>query len=313
VDIVNNISSVTCPKTGNPYAGGIGYNSNNELHVTLDPGVQVGNAVAADNHFAPGNFPVKVMANGTSSDPILIINLNDPALGHDNSGVFLQTSGDAIINATNTSVQLNGIQKDNALYAVVVPSVPATVVVTWTGGSLSSSGGNSTGIEADNNGIGNAIIDASGKITGSTGTVGAGAFYGLLAHAGNTEFGGTPGAGDAFVHYGSGTIDVSGDRATGILAWVDGDGSGTINADAGTIIKASGTDPGSKNGVYVYLTSAPASQAINATVASSIDISGVATDSLFGIRTFSGADAPTTIKYTGPGITIEGGGGADVK
>ena len=59
------------------------------------------------------------------------------------------------------------------------------------------------------------------------------------------------GAGNASVTYNSGTLNVSAVRPRGILAWVDGNGSVTVNTAAGTVINVSGTQFGGP-GVYLF-------------------------------------------------------------
>ena len=51
--------------------------------------------------------------------------------------------------------------------------------------------------------------------------------------------------------FNSGTLNVSAIRPRGILAWVDGIGSATVNTAAGTVINVSGTQFGGP-GVYVF-------------------------------------------------------------
>ena len=100
------------------------------------------------------------------------------------------------------------------------------------GQALNPGGNEEGGIHADNHGAGNATIVATGDINVVNG--GPGFAYGLLAHAGDTDFGAHPaGAGNASVSYHSGTINVNqtrrgGSGPRGILAWVDGDGSATV-------------------------------------------------------------------------------------
>jgi hypothetical protein len=194
------------------------------------------------------------------------------------------------------------------------------------GNSLAPGGSESTGIQADNRGNGNASIDASGNITGVVGS-GSSGFYGLIAHAGDSEATGVAGTGDALVHYQSGTINVSGSKPRGIVAWAEGDGSATVITEPGTTIIVSSSNPGDssptqpdKAAISVQLDSATAvaGRAITVTVASTITNSGTAAanpdffSNPVGIRTLSYADAPTTVTYTGPGITTHGGGGAGI-
>ena len=142
--------------------------------------------------------------------------------------------------------------------------------------------------------------------------------YGLLAHAGDPTISGVLGAGNASVTYNSGTLNVSAVRPRGILAWVDGIGSVTVNTAAGTVINVSGTQFGGP-GVYLFASgTATAPNTLTANVASLITSVGPAdpTDPSnlpVGIRaTNSGTDAPIVVNYTGPGITVEGGNGVGI-
>jgi hypothetical protein len=58
-------------------------------------------------------------------------------------------------------------QAKNAISAFVVGTPGGEASVTYTGPGLTSSGANSTGIQATNRVGGNAIIDASGNVSGS--------------------------------------------------------------------------------------------------------------------------------------------------
>src|SRR5262249_45391471 len=178
---------------------------------------------------------------------------------------------------------------------------------------------------ADNRGIGNASIVASGNITGTPG-LGAASFYGLIAHSGDSLLA-PSGAGDASVTYHSGTINVFGNRPRGIVGGGGGGGAAAGTTDPGTVIIVNGTNnPGVdaatlpvKAGVAVQLDSATAAngRAITANVASEIRMFGADTpNTIFnnpvGIRTISYADAPTTVTYTRPGLTTPCGGRAGV-
>ena len=118
---------------------------------------------------------------------------------------------------------------------------------------------------------------ASGNIT-SSGRGVEPTQYGLLAHAGDPSVTGVLGTGDASVTYNSGTINVSASRPRGILAWVGGNGSATVNTEAGTVINVSGTQFGGP-GVYVFSSSgtATAANTLTANVASQITSVGPAT------------------------------------
>ena len=125
---------------------------------------------------------------------------------------------------------------------------------------------------------------------------------------------GVLGAGNASVTFNSGTLNVSAVRPRGILAWVDGNGSATVNTEAGTVINVSGTQFGGP-GVYVFSSgTATAPNALTANVASQITSVGPATTDPsnlpVGIRANnSGTNAPIFVTYTGPGITTKGGNG----
>jgi hypothetical protein len=301
------------------------------LSITLEPaGVAPGvvvtpisggvNAVNAANWTNPtlDSANIFIAANG-GAQPVIINNAAFP--GSNNvTGLRIQSSGNATITATNTTIDVAGTASDWAILAFAMPQTnnigPAHVAsVNWSGPHLSSSGNESGGIQADNRGNGDAIVVASGDIT-VVPNAGLGTTqYGLLAHAGDPFF--VPaGAGSAFVTFNSGTIDVSAVRPRGILAWADGIGSATVNTGAGTVIKVSGTQFGGP-GVYVFSSTATAPNALTANVASLITSSGPPTTDPnnlpVGIRANnSGTNAPIFVTYTGPGITTTGGNGSGV-
>ncbi|GLR85403.1 autotransporter outer membrane beta-barrel domain-containing protein [Bradyrhizobium iriomotense] len=333
------LDSASCAPAGNPYPTGIGYDTNNGLggtpiNLTLLPGVIVTipagaggvNAVNAANStgVTPGSANISITADG-----VTINNTANP-LTANNTGLRIQSSGDAIITATNTTINVAGTASEDAIVAFAMPNaagIPHLASVTWSGGSLTSSGTEATGIQADNRGIGNATIAASGNITGTPGVGGAG-FYGLIAHAGDSFPSGVSGAGDASVTFNSGTISVFGRKPRGIVVWAEGDGSAVVTTGPGTVINVSGSnnpgvDPPTlplSAAIAVQLDSATAAngRSITANVASTITSSGatIPDPSFFsnpvGIRTISYVDAPTTVTYTGPGITTHGGGGAGI-
>jgi autotransporter family porin len=308
------------------------------LTVTLQPGVSItspgGAAVNLQNNTGSlANGPsTTINANGTAASPIVIDNTANPG-GGSNWGLTNHggSSGASVINATNTKIDVNGTASDAGIWAISYGTSPSNVVsVTYDAGvtsGITSSGSEGTGIQADNRGFGDAIINASGNITGVVG-VGLSAFYGLIAHAGDNQAGSGTHAGGASVHYSSGTINVSGNLPRGIVVWADGDGSATLVTDPGTTIIVSGANPGDssptqpvKAGITLQLTTATAAagRALNATVASTITNSGTATpdpgffNNPTGIRTFVYADAPTTVTLTDAGsITTHGGGGAGI-
>jgi hypothetical protein len=308
------------------------------LTVTLQPGVSVtspgGAAVNLENNTGTViNGPsTTINANGTAQNPIVINNTANPG-GNNNWGLTNQggSSGASVINATNTKIDVNGTNTDSGIWAISYgASLSNLVRVTYDAGATSGitvRGFNSTGIQADNRGFGNAIIDASGNINGVVGGGPSSDFFGLIAHAGDPQAGSIH-AGDASVRYRSGTINVSGNLPRGIVVWADGDGSATLVTDPGTTIIVSGANPGDnsptqpvKAGIVLQLSTATAAAGgtITATVASTITNSGTATpdpgffNNPTGIRTFSFADAPTEVTLTDKGsITTHGGGGAGI-
>ena len=146
----------------------------------------------------------------------------------------------------------------------------------------------------------------------------------MIAHAGDSTFVSSPGAGNATVRYHTGTIEVSGNSPRGIVAWAEGDGSANVTTDPGTTIIVKGRDPGGpvdlpvKAAISLQLDSATAATgSATADVSSSIiDIGPATPDGFFsnpvGIRALTFASAPITVKYKGPGITTHGGGAAGI-
>ncbi len=309
--------NVSCSPGGNPYASGINVNTNNTtINLTLQSGVIVTipagspgvNAVNAANTTGPTatSAPITIIADGVTID-----NNNNPS-GNNQTGLRIQSSGNALIDATNTTINLSGTASDWALYSIVLDGgAPHDASVNFTQGTvITSSGIESGAIQADNRGNGNAIVEASGDITVAPAAgVGNGTTqYGLLAHA--------EGDGDASVTFNSGTLNVSAIRPRGILAWVDGNGSATVTTEGGTI-NVSGTQFGGP-GVYLFSSgTAAAPNELTANVASSITSVGPATTDPsnlpVGIRaTNSGTNAPILVTYTGPGITTVGGNGVGI-
>ena len=332
-------SNTVCTPGGNTYPGGINVDTNNGLggapiNLTLQSGVVVDipagaggvNAVNAANTTGVSADSANITINAAD---LTINNAANPTTSN-NTGLRIQSSGDAIINATNTTINVAGTASEDAIVAFAMPNltgIPHLAGVTWSGPGLSSSGTEATGIQADNRGIGNATIVASGNVTGTAGVAGSG-FYGLIAHAGDSLLAAS-GAGDSSVTYNSGTINVFGSRPRGIVVWTEGDGSASVTTAPGTVIAVSGSnnpgvDPPTlpvKAGIAVQLDTATAvsGRSITANVASTITNSGAVTPdaNIFndpvGIRTISYVDAPTTLNYTGLGITTQGGGGAGIQ
>ena len=144
--------------------------------------------------------------------------------------------------------------------------------------SITSSGIEAGAIQADNRGNGNATIVASGNITVIAGRWCREWHHPVrLARSCRDTVSGVPGAGNASVTYNSGTLNVSAVRPRGILAWVDGNGSATVNTEAGTVINVSGTQFGGP-GVYLFSSgTATAPNTLTANVASTITSVGPAT------------------------------------
>ena len=182
--------------TAGTYAGNINLDGTGiptqPLSLTLESGVIVnrpsGNAVNAANITlqGPGNTPPSASVTITATDTT-ITNLATPS-GNNQSGLRIQSSGAATITATNTNIDLNGSSGNNGIWAIVQglnapPQSPVNATVTWTGNHItnSSNGSNSTGIQAENRGFGNAFVEASGNISVSVGTPGLFTLLGIKA------------------------------------------------------------------------------------------------------------------------------------
>lgn len=319
-------SNTTCAPGVNPpaeYTSGINLNTNNTpINVTLDPGVQVfitpntiNNAVGLSS----------TTAAGTGGSATLIP--NNAAVTIDTSGIItqetaamrIQAGGDAIIgtlaNPASGIINVTGTVSTNAIWANVFSSVPGAVAsVVYSGpaagpGITVSAGANSTIIQAcANDGCGfgnvvdgNAIINAAGNLTGSGGFN----MFGLDAVAG--------GKGTATVNYDRGTIDLTGGGfSTGIFA--SGAAGATITTGSGTTVIVSSASA-APAGVEAFSDSG----ATLAKVASTILINGnpaVPTTNYksnsTGIQVQSDLSGPAEVDYTGPGITVQGGGGLGI-
>ena len=207
---------------------------------------------------------------------------------------------------------------DNAIFAITYGDSTVARVIYDAGATagITSSGANSTGIQADNRGTGDVSIDASGNISGHLGTPSGFTFLGLDAVAGDTTGSGLGGAGNAFVIYRSGTINVQGNGAAGIFATANV-GSATIETLTGTSIIVSQEFPSDapQPGVDAFSTNGNATD----TVASTILINGnpaVPTTNYksnpTGIRASTDLSGSASVTYTGPGITVHGGGGLGI-
>ena len=299
------------------------------VNVVIPAGAPViGGAVNAANTTAPttpNSADITIIANGVTID-------NSANSGtSDNTGLRIQSSGAATITATNTNIDVLGTQSNDGILAIIEGNNPANapkdVTVTWTGQHITSSGANSTGIQADNRGNGNASIDASGDISGRVGTSTGFTFLGLDAVADDTDSGVLGGrrdilglaggglAGNASVIYRGGTINVQGNFAAGIFASTDV-GSATITTLPETTIVLSPqfTTEIGQVGIDAFATNG----ATTDTVASTIQISGQPTpnpdfrSNPTGIRAMSDLSGSASVTYTGPGITVHGGGGLGI-
>jgi hypothetical protein len=311
--------NATC--TAGAYSN-INYNTGNTalpINLTLLPGVTVnslagnGNAVSGFNvgqAAPPPPFaPITITATGT------VITGNG---GGNQAGLIVQSSGNAFINATSTSVDVTGTgPSNNAIFAITYGNSTEARVFYDAGGTagLMSSGSNSTGIQADNRGTGNAIIDASGNIKGSVGSASGFTFLGLDAVAGDTTGSGLGGAGNASVTYRGGTIDVQGAGAAGIFASANV-GSATNVTLPGTSIIVSQQFP--TDIALVGIDAFSSSGATTNIVASTIQISGNPApnpdyrNNPTGIRATSDTNGAASVIYSGPGITVHGGGGLGI-
>src|SRR5262249_57588867 len=98
------------------------------ISITLDPGVVVTpplpgvNAVNAANWVIPtlNSADISIAANGTGANPVIINNTAFP--GSSNvTGLRIQSSGAAIINATNTTIDVAGTDSTWAILAFAQP------------------------------------------------------------------------------------------------------------------------------------------------------------------------------------------------
>jgi len=303
--------SVTCTTGGNPYAGGINYgNTGVPTTVTLEQGVQVfvtpGNGVNQAVAVSTGT------AAGTGNPATLIANnvavTLDGTPGQLVSALFLHPiQGSATITASG-NINVAGTLNTLAIQAAPFSSVAGAVAtVNWTGDINATGGSNSALIQACVNNAcgfgssadGNANINATGNLTGNFGPSG----FGLQAVA--------AGNGAATVNYNGGTINLTaGSFSNGIFA---SGGSATITTLLGTSIIVSSTASGA-SGVEAFADPG----ATLANVASKIQTTGPAippvNDFRFqpaGIRLQSNL-GPASVNYTGPGITVQGGGGLGI-
>jgi len=314
--------------TAGTYAGNINLDGTGiptqPLSLTLESGVIVnrpsGNAVNAANITlqGPGNTPPSASVTITATDTT-ITNLATPS-GNNQSGLRIQSSGAATITATNTNIDVNGTNTNNGIWAIVQganvpPLAPVNATVTWTGDHITVIGTNSTGIQAENRGFGNASVDASGNISGNAGAPGN-TLLGIKAGAGSTVTGSFGQTGDASVIYRSGTINLVGASfSAGIFATAPG--SATITTLSGTTIKVSQGFSAdiAQEGIEAFATNG----ATLVTAASTILVNGNPTSPVADFRSQpkaiqvqSNSGGPAEVDYTGPGITVHGGGGLGI-
>ena len=127
-----------------------------------------GNAVNAANTggVSVDSADISITTTGLAPD-LKIINTANP-FGDNNTGLRIQSSGAATINVANTTIDVSGAASSWGILAFAQPNgtgAPHDASVTWSGPSLTSTiGVEGGGIQADNRGIGNAIVVASGDI-----------------------------------------------------------------------------------------------------------------------------------------------------
>src|SRR6516225_4890023 len=306
------------------YPSGISVSSNKTpIIVTLDPGVQVVSpagsdverAVALDStNGSPGTGgPATLIA------PAVTINTTNTLPPNSfTTGLYILAAGSAFVGTPMSPVSgmitVTGGEKTKGIWAQVSTDVnlPTTPVasVTYNGPGITvTGGGNSSDIEActnvgcgnPGNANGNAIINATGNFT----MVGGGSSFGLKANG--------SGNGTATVNFNGGTIDLTGGSfSNGIFATAGG--SATVTTLAGTTIIVSSTGA-APTGVEAFSDSGAAT----ASVASTITINGnpaVPTTNYksnpTGIRVQSDTFGDASVTYTGPGITVHGGGGLGI-
>jgi hypothetical protein len=178
------------------------------LSVTLQSGVNVtipvgSPGVNAVNLANSGGVTAGAATLTITADGVTILNNNNP-LGANQTGLRIQSSGDAIIRATNTAIDVNGTASDWAILSFSMPNqtgVSHVTDVNWSGPRLTnlSAGNEAGGIQADHRGIGDATVVASGAITVTANAGPDTTQYGLLAHAGDPTISGALGAGNASV------------------------------------------------------------------------------------------------------------------
>ena len=134
------------------------------LTLTLEPGVIVSNP--GGNAVNLANTTGAIATIGTSATLIAnnatITNITN---SDNNSALRIQTNGNATITSSG-QIEVSGTQSTNAIWSIVLPSSDPTTAtnVGYTGPGITVTGGaNSTAIQAENRGNGNASIDAARK------------------------------------------------------------------------------------------------------------------------------------------------------
>jgi hypothetical protein len=302
------------------------------LTLTLQPGVVVNSSGGAGAvNLANVTSPISPAAPGVSGMILandVNITLNNPAGTHQ-SALRTQVSGSSTIgtaaNPVSGIIDVTGGASTNAIFSQVFasvagetssvnydgPTTPGVTAINATGGMNSSviqacaNAGCGFGMAYADAGVtppdGNAIINATGNLTGVFGGISG---FGLDAVAG--------GNGTATVTYNGGTINLTGGGfSSGIFA---SGGAAIITTLSGTTVILNLTSTGSA-GIEAFA----GSGATLANVASTIEVTGPATppvsDLRFqptGIRLQSNAGGSAEVNYTGPGITVRGGGGQGI-
>ena len=123
------------PPNGNPYPGGINYNTDNgaggfPIDLTLLSGVQVvipagPGSVNAVNLANTGGVTAGAANLSITADGVTIDNTANSGTSN-NTGLRIQSSGAAIINATNTTIDVAGIDSTWAILAFAQPNGTGT-------------------------------------------------------------------------------------------------------------------------------------------------------------------------------------------
>src|SRR5262245_49796463 len=148
-------SNFVCNSIGNFYPNGINVDATNLLNGDTNPinlrllsGVNVDiplgaggvNAVNAANStgVTSGSANITITAEGVATNNVTNVTINNTAnpLSNNNTGLRIQSSGSAIITATNTTINVAGTQSDWAILAFAQPNgtgSPHVASATWSG------------------------------------------------------------------------------------------------------------------------------------------------------------------------------------